>query len=304
MTNNLIKQIQLGNQIYSLGQSETKQVGVKRGNPFITRIDINGNTYLGGLLRPNEIATTDCLTSQVGSIIATGIPQEYMQESGKLVFFCDNYGILQDSTKVIGPLYATKQLTILTDSYTANNPQEDSLCYPTNNNKTYKLVLYWNENDLTQFAYAKVPLCGSSLGQELCSDLWIQNIVSYIHEQESMVIFYKDGEVCIKLCSIYDGYTDIYGGYGYEGQWDITCVEGIHWINGEQYDILYVGPAYMEVNPVSHYLFNVIGEASTLVTNIPLTWNQDTTPEFTTSSLVQISILDGVGSFNTISLDE
>ena len=299
MTDNLIKQIQLGNQTYSLGQSETHQAGVKRGKSFINYSD----GQLRGLLRPNEIATAYCLSAQVDNIIAPGLPQEYMQESGKLVLFCDNYGILQDISEQRGPVYATKKLTILTDSYTVNNPSADGLCYPSNNNKTYKLVLYWNEDDLSQFAYDKITLDGYNLGGTVSSDSWIQNIVYNIHEQESMVIFCKDGELHTKLCDIQDGYTDIYGGYGHEESWDVTCTEGSFWINGYQYDILYVGPSDMEVNPVSHYLFNVIGETQTLVTNIPLTWDQDTTPEFTTNSMVQISILDEVGAFNTITLE-
>lgn len=299
-----IKQIQLGNQTYSLGQTELSQVSVKRGKPFITCSDNYGNDYLCGLLRPNEITTAYCLNSQIDSIIATGFPQEYIQESGKLVLFCDNYGILQDIQETIGTVDATKKLTILTDSYTVDHPSADSLCYPNNNNKIYKLVLYWNEGDLSTFAYRKVPLCGSNSEYQLCSDSWIQDIVSNMHEYDSMVIFWKDGEVYTKLCVLYSDYIDIYGGYGHEDQQSVVYTDEGYVIPNSQYALLYVGPAYREVQPVSHYLFNVIGQTYTLTTNIPLIWNQGMTPEFTNNSIVQISILDGIGSFTAINLEE
>jgi hypothetical protein len=59
----------------------------------------------------------------------------------------------------------------------------------------------------------------------------------------------------------------------------------------------------MEVNPVSHYMFNIVMPSdNSLITNIPITWSQDITPEFGEDKLVQISVLDGVGTFNSISL--
>jgi hypothetical protein len=91
-----------------------------------------------------------------------GIPHEFMQESGKLVLFCENFGILQDIEEYCtGPVCANKKLTILVDQDTAMNPSSDSICYPSQDTKrVFKLVLYWNDSDTYNFYWESYTLDG------------------------------------------------------------------------------------------------------------------------------------------------
>jgi hypothetical protein len=57
----------------------------------------------------------------------------------------------------------------------------------------------------------------------------------------------------------------------------------------------------MEVGPISHYMLNInMSPEAMFITNIPAAWTNNTPPTFSQDKLIQISILDGVGTFNEV----
>ena len=300
MSNTLIKNLQIGDQIYQLSGSSSDTGGVTRG-----KLDIIYHTEIHQLIRPNSITS---IRSNDMSIYMVGIPHEFMQESGKLVLFCENFGILQDIEECcIGPVCANKKLTILVDQDTAVNPSSDSICYPSQDTKKFlKLALYWNDSDRSNFYWESCTLDGMNYSQINFGSEWLQNILDNIHEYENILIARnEDGIVILNLDTDNTSYSKVYNGYNeilYSSE-GIRDPSSYFPYTGQNYTVLYTGPSYMEVNPVSHYMFNiVIPSDNSLITNIPLTWSQDIAPEFGEDKLVQISVLDGVGTFNSISL--
>ncbi len=298
MSNTLIKNLQIGDQTYQLSGSSS-DTGVTRGK--LDPIWYNENTHQ--LIRPNSITSIRLANS---NIYMVGIPHEFMQESGKLVLFCENFGILQDIEEYCtGSVCANKKLTILVDQDTAMNPSYDSVCYPSQDTKKFfKLVLYWNDSDIYNFYWESFTLDGMNYSYINFDSAWLENILNNIWEYENILIARKEDEIVIcNLDTDSTGYSNVYNGYQeilYSGE---TPPSGSFGYNGYDYLVLYTGPSYMEVNPVSHYMFNIVMTSeNTLITNIPLTWSQDIAPEFGEDKLVQISVLDGVGTFNSISL--
>lgn len=300
MSNTLIKNLQIGDQTYQLSGSSSSPVGITRGK--LDTIGPNGIAYQ--LIRPNSITSI----KSTSSIYMVGIPHEFMQESGKLVLFCENFGIMQDIEEYCtGPVCANKKLTILVDQDTAINPSSDSICYPSQyTKKIFKLVLYWNDSDRYNFYWESRTLDGMTYSSINFGSEWLYNILNNIWESENILIARKEDEVIIcNLDTNNSSYSNICNGYN-ETLYSAGGPLGPHFgftYNGYNYTVLYIGPSYMEVNPVSHYMFNIVMPSdSSLVTNIPLTWSQDIAPEFGEDKLVQISVLDGVGTFNSISL--
>ena len=297
MSDTLIKNLQIGDQIYKLSGSYS---GVTRGKLDTTEYNEGSHQ----LIRPNSITGV----KYVGrDIYMVGIPHEFMQESGKLVLFCENFGILQDIEKYCTePVCANKKLTILVDQDTAVNPSSDSICYPSQDTKKFlKLALYWNDSDRSNFYWESCTLDGMSYSQINFGSEWLQNILDNIHEYENILIARnEDGIVILNLDTDNTSYSNVYNGYNetlYSG--GLLYPHFGFSYNGYNYIVLYTGPSYMEVNPVSHYMFNIVMPSdNSLITNIPLTWSQDIAPEFGEDKLVQISVLDGVGTFNSISL--
>lgn len=298
MSNTLIKNLQIGDQVYQLSGSSSG-TGVTRGK--LDPIWYNETTHQ--LIRPNSITSIRLANS---NIYMVGIPHEFMQESGKLVLFCENFGILQDIEEYCtGSVCANKKLTILVDQDTAMNPSYDSVCYPSQDTKKiFKLVLYWNDSDRYNFYWESFTLDGMNYSYINFDSAWLENILNNIWEYENILIARKEDEIVIcNLDTDSNGYSNVYNGYQgilYSGE---IPPSGSFWYNEQDYLVLYIGPSYMEVNPVSHYMFNIVMPSeNTLITNIPLTWSQDIAPEFGEDKLVQISVLDGVGTFNSISL--
>ena len=186
------------------------------------------------------------------------------------------------------------------------NPSSDSICYPSQDTKKiFKLVLYWNDSDRYNFYWESCTLDGMIYSSFNFDSEWLENILNYMWEQENIIITKTEDEVVIcNLDTDNTTYSNIYSGYNemlYNGE-TLGPHSGFEY-NGQNYTVLYIGPSYMEVNPVSHYMFNIVMPSdNSLITNIPLTWSQDIAPEFGEDKLVQISILDGVGTFNSISL--
>lgn len=301
MSDTLIKTLQIGDQIYQLSGSSSDTGSVTRG-----KVDPIYYNKMHQLIRPNSIIS---IRSNDRSIYMVGIPHEFMQESGKLVLFCENFGILQDiEENCTGPVCANKKLTILVDQDTAMNPSSDSICYPSQDTKRiFKLVLYWNDSNSSNFFWQSFTLDGMTYSDTNFSSEWLGNILNSIQEYENILIARKDDEVVIcNLDTDMTSYSIVYNGYNemlYNMGGGILSPQSGFTYNGQNYTVLYTGPSYMEVNPVSHYMFNIVMPSdNSLITNIPLTWSQDIAPEFGEDKLVQISVLDGVGTFNSISL--
>ena len=293
-----IKNIQIGDQTYQLSGSASG-AGVTRG-----KLDMIYHNGINQLIRPNSITS---IRSIDADIYMVGVPHEFMQESGKLVLFCENFGILQDiEAECTGLICANKKLTILVDQDTAMNPSSDSICYPSQDTKKFfKLVLYWNDSDRYNFYWNYCTLDGMTQSDVNFGSEWLQSILDNVWEYENIIIARTKEEIIIcNLDTDNTNYSNIYNGYNetlYSGG-PIYKDFGFQY-NGYYYNVLYTGPSYMEVNPVSHYMFNIVMPSeNTLITNIPLTWSQDVAPEFGEDKLVQISVLDGVGTFNSISL--
>ena len=298
MSGTLIKNLQIGDQIYQLSGSSS-DTGVTRGK--LDTINDNGTHQL---IRPNSITS---IRSDDSSIYMVGIPHEFMQESGKLVLFCRNFGILQDIEEYcIGPMRANKKLTILVDQATAMNPSSDSICYPSQDTKRlFKLVLYWNDSDTSNFFWKSYTLDGMTRPYINFGSEWLQYILDNMWGQENILIARKGDEIIVcNLDTDNTSYSNVYNSY-HEQLYSGAVLYPHHSFefHGYNYTVLYTGPSYMEVNPVSHYMFNIVmPSGNSLITNIPLTWSQDIAPEFGEDKLVQISVLDGVGTFNSISL--
>ena len=299
MSDTLIKNLQIGDQVYQLSGSSSNPVGVTRG-----KLDTIRHQEIHQLIRPNSITS---IRSTDGGIYMVGIPHEFMQESGKLVLFDENFGILQDIEQCIGPVCANKKLTILVDQDTAINPSSDSICYPSQDTKKiFKLVLYWNDSDRYNFVWEYFTLDGMKQSGTYSDSDWLQDILTSMWEYENILIARTEDEVVIcNLETDNTSYSYVHNGYN-EILYSSGGILGPHSgfaYNGQNYTVLYTGPSYMEVNPVSHYMFNIVMPSdNSLITNIPLTWSQDIAPEFGEDKLVQISVLDGVGTFNSISL--
>ena len=294
MSDTLIKNLQIGDQIYKLSGSYS---GVTRG--VSDGISMQGIKHQ--LIRPNSIVST---SSTDADVFMVGIPQEYMQESGTLVMFGDNYGILKDIEPITkDPIIVNKKLTVLADSQIFKDFSIENILYSVGG--SYKLNIYWNQDNTEEVVCELTTLDGNIINQRYFN-IPMQDVLDGRHNWQNMIIYTYNASLIIALYNTdNEGNVYIYNGLGQIDQWfdvDVTQVKQFEQ-NGFTYNIMYQGPSYMEVNPVSHYMFNIVMPSdNSLITNIPLTWSQDIAPEFGEDKLVQISVLDGVGTFNSISL--
>lgn len=297
MSNTLIKNLQIGDQIYQLSGGSSNHVGITRG--VADGVSMDGTKY--HLIRPNSIVSTSSTDTDV---FMGGIPQEYMQESGTFVMFGDNYGILKDiepTTK--DAITVNKKLTMLSDESIFKDFGTSNILYQVGG--SYKLNIYWHQDNTDEVVCELTTLDGNIINQK-SFNIPMQEVLDSMRNLDNMIIYTYGTHVITALYDTDDeGNVYIYDGHGHKDTWhgvDVTQLTQFEH-EGVTYNIIYQGPSYMEVNPVSHYMFNVIMNSEhSLITNIPLTWSQDIAPEFGEDKLVQISVLDGVGTFNSIAL--
>lgn len=294
MSDTLIKNLQIGDQTYKL-QATSKESNTKRGDSFISEDYYEDYAYSYKIVRPNAISSIH----KDNSVFMVGLPHEYIQESGQFVMFGENFGILnRNSSDIEGYPY---KLTVLMNSIRDNL---DDWMYPnTDITYTHKVSVYWNDSNSYDYCLSLYTLDGNLIEYYWSGESLVQDLMYNIHEASNICVFIRDNSLYIRLYDQYEGDENnagisIYNGYGHEIDATLPLMPGQWW---ENILFLYFGSATMEVNPVSHYMFNVTTSTS-LITNIPLTWSQDITPEFGMDKLVQISVLDGVGTFNSISL--
>lgn len=287
----LINKLQIGDQIYRLSPTTHNQI--ERGNNYVIRV--NSISYT--VVRANTISSIK--TSD--DICVIGLPHEYMQESGNLVLLCDNFGILnENSSDIEGYPY---KFTVL-QNYISDDI--DSWLYPNLDDLfKFKVSIFWNEDNINNYCIRKCTLDGNIIEEQIVSDgSLVLDIKNLIQEYENMCIYIQDDTVHIKLYEqIGDDMVDlnIYGGYGYEDSISLPISTES---NQQSKTFIYFGNAYMNVSSVNHYMFNIItNQGNSFISNIPINWSQDIVPDFDFNKFVQISILDGVGTFNTVNLE-
>lgn len=292
MNNNLIKNLQIGDQTYTLCSISDNSPSLLRSDNKCFRYDMFNYT----IIRPNVISSI----RDYDNVCVIGLPQEYIQESGNLVLFCENFGILnRNSSDIEG--YQCK-LTVLMNYLT---DATDSWMYPNTDEYTkYKVSLFWNDENTNTYYMRLCTLDGNLIQETYYEGNLVNDLLSNIHEASNMCVYVDGNSVRIKLYEQIEGndswaYIDIYGGYGYEMSAQIPILPGSYY---DHFLFIYFGPSYLEVNPVNHYLFNIT-TAGQLTTNIPINWSQDDIPELGYDKLVQLSVLDGIGSYNSIQLE-
>lgn len=336
---NQINNIQVGNQTYQIGGTGSGSASggsaVVRGESAMVIADeASGLQGKMLLVRPNSISSVVMSDTDVAAAVI-GLPHEIAQESGELWNISGIIPIIvsHDSTDIPGyPHKATISIPAPEDSseWISGMPQNGMLGSLLNiNSFGGKICVYCTSKFLEATSQDMLILreClmdGTVLVEEtmtgdMLSQMWQQ--LGYPTTGETMVVgcmvSMLGRGVTAVACDIVetpgsefpysftlnvDGSSfDLYakslepGSPFFDGQ-DESAIVGF---------IAYIGPSYMKVDPTSHYMLNInISSESMFITNIPVAWANNTPPTFSQDRLVQISVLDGVGTFNEVVLPD
>lgn len=334
---NQINNIQVGNQTYQIGGTGSGSAGggsaVVRGEVAMAIADESSGLQGQMLLvRPNSISSVVLSDTDVAAAVV-GLPHEMVQESGELWNISGIIPIIvsHDSTDIPGyPHKATIARFV---------PEEDSefgsileemadgmLGSLLNiNSMGVKMCVYCTSKFLEATSQDTIIMrqClmdGTVLYEEtipgdMLSQLWQQ--MGYPTTGETMVVGFMASMLGTGVTSVA---CDIVENPGSEFPYSFTLnvggssfdlyakslEPGSPFFDGEDESnivgfIAYTGPSYMNVNPVSHYMLNVhMSPEAMFITNLPVAWANNTPPTFSQDKLIQISILDGVGTFNEV----
>lgn len=335
MSNTLIKNIQIGDETYQIAGSQNNS-SLTRGKsiPF----SINEDNGVALLARPNEISSLVTQNSDAVGVVAA-LPHEMLQESGELWNISGIIPIIvsHNSTDIPGcPHKATigrfgpgdvESASPIEETLNGMNELLGSLLNV--NTMGVKMCIYCSEKFLEATSEStiimRMCLMDGSVVQEvplsydMLSQLFTQ--VGQPSTGDTMVVVFMRNMLGVGPIAIACNLTENPGAlFPYSttlnvGPTQITLYTkslepGSMFYSGESEEspigcILYTGPSYMNVSPVSQYRFNVnMFPDSMFITNIPAAWNFNTPPVFSQDTVTQFQILDGIGTYNTVSLSE
>lgn len=335
MSNTLIKNIQIGDETYQIAGSQNNS-SLTRGKaiPFSIN-EVNGVALLA---RPNEISSLVTQNSDaVGVVMA--LPHEMLQESGELWNIAGIIPIIvsHNSTDVPGCPHKATIGRFVPGDVESSSPLEETLNSMNEmlgsllnvNTMGVKMCIYCSEKFLeaTSESTIIVRMClmDGSIVQEIplsydfLSALFTQ--VGQPSTGDTMIVGFMMGELGLGqsaiACNPIENPDSLF-------PYSITLNVGLTQITfytknlepgstvySEESEespvgcILYTGPSYMDVPPVSQYRFNInMFPDSMFLTNIPAAWNFNDPPVFSQDTITQFQILDGIGTYNTVSLSE
>ena len=328
---NQIKNIQVGNQTYQIGGTGSGSTGgstVSRGDMLYYQSDDTSSKLAYGVIRPNHIYTAFGVTTGV----FMGLPQEILSESGEaailggymsLVIDEDNAEIEGYPTKISVPCADITQMGSL-----SSIPELPDLKYGA---VGAKICLYLSQ-PLSSVASAEciMRMClidNTVLQEQIIPGSYVEGLIgNNLWRGKDLTI----ALVCIPPAGIFEPIVLVadtleegsaYADYPLWGQQDGIRFYAKSKNPGSECFIdygedqipcllMYSGPSYMKVDSISHYMINMSftqestdAFPATYITNIPCAWNDNTAPDFKSSTVVQVSILDGIGSFNTIDIN-
>lgn len=329
-----INNIQIGDQLFQIGgtggnNSEKVAQTIERGEQLVT-IPYLGASALAGVVRPNTVYGI-CPQGE-SAVILAGLPHEITQESGEL---WSMEGILHiivshDNTEIPNhPHKATFYMmdSLDSDNYDLNGPIGISgfnfLQYLQTNSNAAKVCFYSTSRFLEisgadsvivrQCLLDGTVLFETQVPQEELGG--INEIAPFLISGDSFLIGLSTNGSPITLpCNVEESDNDLFtysvslGAIAESGQLYFNSMDpGTELYDNNQNQVgvlIYLGPSYMDVNPVSRYMFNInMSQDMTYITNIPISWDNDTPPVFGEDKLVQISIQDGVGSYVSTSVN-
>lgn len=337
---NQIKNIQVGEEIFSIGSVIENDVNpevpgdstpeiipvassASRGEN-LTTISFEDTQVLAGIVRANKICSI-CPKNGESHVIVMGLPHEIIQESGELWSYSGAYSVIvsHDSTDIPGcPHKAT--MYQLNDGLAhllpvdSNGMKISYYCSSRFFEMTTEdtLVLRYCLMDGTVLQEAIVPQDEMPDMVETFTVDFPQSMMSGSH---MVMVAANNGEDIFPITYVGDLIEDanadhLYtliisiNGESHTIQFDSTVTGSTLFFDGEitseEGQLIYVGPSTMTVSPVSHFMLNVnMSDSAEYITNIPIAWADGNPPVFGTDKMVQMSILDGVGAFNTITLD-
>ena len=334
---NQINHIQVGDQTFQIGGTGSGNgagggSAVTRGE--ICHMDIfDGDARAAfGVIRPNKIYSV--FDADLG--IFTGIPQEMLNETGECAVLGGYIGavINENSADIEG--FPTKISASIVDgvalrNLTQNGPSSEMgimkifMNFIEQGSLGVKLCIYAdssldNISEQTNYIMRICFMDDTILTQSgPMQDSDLTNMAQQLWRGKDLVIAADiDTGMPLVLTGTINESGSAYSDYPFWGEQDglkfyskskelgSDCF--VEYDGGSQLScvLLYVGPSYMEVNSVPHYMLNIHLSSpdndSSFITNIPCMWNNATPPTFGASNLVQMSILDGIGSYNTVDL--
>lgn len=342
---NQINNIQVGNQTYQIGGTGSGSTtgggsSLSRGTTFKLTMGEgeDGGEEVFLLARPNEISSLVAQNSNTVGVV-TALPHEMLQESGELWNMAGIIPVIvsHDSTDVPGcPHKATICRFIPGDVESSSSLEYilddmDQILGSLLNVNTMglKMCIYCSEKFLeaTPESTVIIRLClmdGSVVQEipasyEMLSSMFAQG--GQPSTGDTMVVGFMTSTLGVGPVAIACNPTENPGAlFPYSITLNIGSTQfnlyskslepGSMFYDGESEEspvgcILYTGPSYMDVSPVSQYRFNVnMFPDSMLITNIPAAWNFNTPPVFSQDTVTQFQILDGIGTYNTVSLSE
>lgn len=331
---NQINNIQVGNQTYQIGGTGSGSAEGSAGGSAITRGDMlyyqsddTSSKLAYGVIRPNRIYTAFGATTGV----FMGLPQEILSESGEVASLAGYMGLVVDeeNTEIEG--YPTKISVPYADitqmGSLSSIPELPDLKY---GSMGAKMCVY-SSQPLSSIASSdcicKVCLIDNTvLEEDIIPGSTVASLMgSYLWRGKDLVI----ALACIPSAGIFEplilvadtseeesAYADypLWGeqsGIRFYAKSKNPGSECFIDYGDEQIPclLMYFGSSYMKVDSISHYIINMsftqVGDGvfpAAYITNIPCAWDNNTAPDFTPSTIVQASILDGIGSFNTIDM--
>lgn len=335
MSDNLIKNIQIGDETYQIAGSQNNS-SLTRGKaiPFSIN-EVNGVALLA---RPNEISSLVTQNSDAVGVV-TALPHEMLQESGELWNIAGIIPIIvsHNSTDVPGCPHKATIGRFVPGDVESSSPLEETLNSMNEmlgsllniNTMGVKMCIYCSEKFLEATSEStiimRMCLMDGSLVQEVplsydvLSSLFTQ--VGQPSTGDTMIVGFMMSELALGpmaiACNPIENPDSLFP-YSVTlnvGPTQITFytknLEPGSTVYSEESEespvgcILYTGPSYMDVPPVSQYRFNInMFPDSMFVTNIPAAWNFNEPPVFSQDTVTQFQILDGIGTYNTVSLSE
>lgn len=328
---NQINNIQVGNQTYQIGGTGSGSTtgggasgGLTMGNQT-SLVTIDDDTIPFVFARTNTFSAVDCSHASADTFgVIAGLPQDFMGESGELWSMAAQVPIVvsHNSIDIEGhPHKACMSMLQIKDAFDENSSlshQISSLLSQFNSvNPIIKLHSTSKFLELTESDSVFIEYClgaGTSIQTEQLPAESVSQMAALIQQcytaghlitgSKLMTAFTEGAVVNIALDITGDetsGYTAQLAGKALS----INSLEpgSIIFVEGQPAGFLIdIRDNQVEAAEVPNYVFGVYNPSDEmLVTNIPIWWNNDTPPTFADQdTLVQISVLAGVGNYITI----
>lgn len=327
---NQINNIQVGNQTYQIGgtgsgNKEGASGGLTMGNQN-SLATIEEQTIPFVFARTNTLSTIDCSYASSGAdCLIAGLPQDFMGESGELWSMMARMPIVvsHDSTDIEGhPHKACVSMLQIKDALSEESSLSQNISSLLSQFNSINMIMKLHSTskflELTASDSVFIEYClgvGISIMTEQVPADAVAEIASMI-QQYYTAGYLTTGSKLITACvqgMIVNTALDITGDEtsGYTAQLVDTVLSinslepgSTIFVEGEPMGFLIdIRDNQVEAAAeVSNYVFCVYNPSNeALITNIPVWWNNDTPPTFAgQDTVVNISVLGGVGSYTTI----